>query len=389
MNILKHIIYLPWIVICLFACNRFEKKTEKSYPSNLPLINLQGKILKNDKKPISLFSSNEQIEYVQLENFPEGSYQDVLATKKHIYVILSHYRGLMVYTRNGEFLKHFDEPAFHLFKLFYDRYENRIFAHGWNNTWVLDDYTGEPLGDVQKLYGLPSHTVAYPLSSDRLFVLYGRGDEYNTKVGAAICDYEGKQMTDSLYIGKGDVELAPCWWSWSTFVTEDKAGEFLFFTFFRGAPYQTIFRVTPDKIEPVCYFDIEANIDMRYVWKWGDNLCFIYHFLCGGNILTETNVTLSVYNMKTGTLKSQRLLDKMNGKSSDKYLGVQNTIDGGLPIVFNNSSNPRHQVVDMILGKDANHYLQQNKNCDKIHSFIKEMREDSSPWVTIVKSNNY
>lgn len=389
MNRLNYICVL-WMITSLFSCNLVEKKDIKSYPSDLPLINLRGEILKSDKNSISLFSSSGQIEYVQLENFPkELRYQDVLATENHIYVILSQYQGLMVYKRNGEFLKHLCEPSFHIFRLFHDQYKNRIFAHGWNNTWVLDDETGEPLGDIQSLYGLPPCTVAYPLSPDRLFVLYGRDDDYNTKIGAAICDYEGKRMTDSLYIGKGDVELGPCWWSWSTFVTEDKEGEFLFFTFFRGAPYQTIFRVTPDKIEPVCYLDIETNTDMRYVWKFGDSLCFVYHFLCGGNILTETNVTFAVYDMKSGTLKSQRLLDKMNSNSSDRYLGVQNTIDGGLPICFTNFSNPKHLVIDMILGKDVKNYLQQNKNRGRVLDFVKEMNEDSNPWVTIIKCNNY
>lgn len=382
MGICKYI----WIVCLLFLLSCSADKTDKSYPTDLPLIDLRGLISEDKKEIVPLFSPEDKIEYVQLKDYPKGlGFQDILATDTHIYVILDHYMGLVVYDREGNLLKQYKEPGFHLFTLSYDEPTGHVFATGWSNTWILDEKTGEPLGNAQSLYRLPAHSVVYPLLGNRLLTLYGKGDtDYSTKVGAAICGYDGSRLVDSVYIGKGDKELFACWWSWSTFVMEGEKDDYLFFTFFRGAPYQTIYRADSGKIEPAYYLDIEPDTDIRYVWKSGDSLCFIYHLLCGGNIFVETNVTLAVYDLKTGKMQSQRLLDKMPVNGSSRYLGVANTIDGGIPICITNHSEKKRRITDLLMGKGVQSYLQQKKVSDQIPAVVKTMNEDSDPVAMII-----
>lgn len=383
---MKCYIYIGIIyALFLLSCDGTDRKTDKSYPTDLPLIDLRGLISEDKKETVSLFSTEDKIEYIQLKDYPKGvGFQDVLATDAHIYVILGHYMGLAIYDREGNLLKQYKEPGFHLFDLFYDEPTGHVFATGWSNTWILDEKTGEPLGDAQSLYRLPTHSVAYPLPGKRLLTLYGKENtDYNTKVGAAICGYDGSRLVDSVYIGKGDEELYACWWSWSTFVMEGEKNDYLFFTFFRGAPYQTIYRADSDKIEPAYYLDIEANTDIRYVWKSGDSLCFIYHLLCGGNILVETNVTFTVYNLKTKQLQSQRLLDKMVVES-DRYLGIANAIDGGFPICITNHSEQKRRITDLLTGKNVQAYLQKETVSNRLPVVVKTMNEDSNPVVAII-----
>ncbi len=377
--------YIWLLFIFIFSCKNGGDKNAKEYPTDLPLINLRGLILDEKKDAIPLFSSGDSIEYVQLETSPTDlRFQDVLVTDQHIYVILSMYQGIMMYDRQGKFIKHIeDTEAAHAFELLYNEYEDQVYALGRGNVWILNERDGEILGDVQTLYNIPANTRIYPFSADRFLALYGRNDHYNTKTSAAICNKQGELLIDSVYIGKGDKELAACWWSWSTFVMPYENDDYLFFTLFRGAPYQTIFRTKGEKIEPAYYMDIEAETDIRYAWLFKDYLCFVYEALHGGYILTDTNVTLAVYNLKTGELKSQRLLDKMQLRSN-RYFGVKNTIDGGVPILFSNHSSARRQVADLLLGTDVKNYLLKNKISDDAPDFLREMDEESLPVVTIV-----
>ena len=173
MGICKYI----WIVCLLFLLSCSADKTDKSYPTDLPLIDLRGLISEDKKEIVPLFSPEDKIEYVQLKDYPKGlGFQDILATDTHIYVILDHYMGLVVYDREGNLLKQYKEPGFHLFTLSYDEPTGHVFATGWSNTWILDEKTGEPLGDAQSLYQLPAHSVVYPLLGNRLLTLYGKGD---------------------------------------------------------------------------------------------------------------------------------------------------------------------------------------------------------------------
>lgn len=199
----------------------------------------------------------------------------------------------------------------------------------------MNERDGEILGDVQTLYNIPANTRIYPFSADRFLALYGRNDHYNTKTSAAICNKQGELLIDSVYIGKGDKELAACWWSWSTFVMPYENDDYLFFTLFRGAPYQTIFRTKGEKIEPAYYMDIEAETDIRYAWLFKDYLCFVYEALHGGYILTDTNVTLAVYNLKTGERNRNVYWIKCSFAPIDT-LELKIRLDGGVPILFSN-----------------------------------------------------
>lgn len=384
-NINMKKIFCIWMLfIFVLSCKDGKKQDRKEYPSDLPLINLCGLILDEKKDNIPMFSSGDSIEYVQLEYFPENlRYQDILVTDHHIYIILSQYQGIMMYDRQGKYLKQIKNPARAL-ELLYNEYENQIFALGRDNVWILNESDGGLIGDVQTLYNIPVNSKIYPISSDRFLALYGKDNyPYFTKINAAICNNKGESLTDLIYIGKGDKELFACWWSWSTFVLPCENGDFLLFTFFRGAPFQTIFRATDENIEPVYYMDIEANTDIRYVWLFRDYICFVYEALHGGNILTDTNVTLAVYNLKTGDLKSQRLLDKMQIQSN-RYFGVENVIDGGVPILFTNHSPANCQIVDLLLGTDIQNYLLKNKIDINAPEFLNEMNENSNPVVMIV-----
>ncbi len=382
----KYILLLIISIVSSLSCDNADKKPLKSYPSDLPVIDLRGLIQENKKEIIPIFSPDDKIEYVPLKDYPEGvGFQDVLVTETHIYVILSHYLGLLVYDREGNLLKQHEEPGFHLFELVHDKQNSRVFASGWSNTWILDEKTGEPLGDAQTIYHLPAHSVVYPLSSNRLLTLYGKEDtHYSTKVGASICGYDGSRLTDSVYIGKGNKELHACWWSWSTFVMEDGMDDYLFFTFFRNAPFQTIYRTTPEGIKPAYYLDIEPDTDIRYAWKTGDSLCFIYHLLCQGYILVPTNITLAIYNMKTGELKSQQLLNKMPSPESNCYLGISNTIDNTLPIQMENVSERNQQICYLLTGKNVQAYLQKEKIRGQRPDFIRTMNTSSDPVVVII-----
>ena len=55
----------------------------------------------------------------------------------------------------------------------------------------------------------------------------------------------------------------------------------LIFTVVDRADGQVGLRLRADsgKIEPAYYLDIEPDTDIRYVWKSGDSLCFIYHLV--------------------------------------------------------------------------------------------------------------
>ena len=386
---MKKYFYIWILLVLVLSCNNGTKQDKKEYPSDLPLINLRGLILDEKRDDIRMFSPEDSIEYVQLECFPKDlRYKDVLVTDRYIYVILSQYQGIMMYDRQGKYVKQIKdlEPS-HALELLYNEYEDQVYALGRDNVWILNESDRELIGDIQKIYNISANTQIYPISADRFLVLYGKDNPpYFTKINAAICDKKGEFLVDSIYIGKGNEELAACWWSWSTFVLPYENKDLLLFTFFRGAPFQTIFRATSEKIEPAYYMDIEASTDIRYAWIFKDNICFVYEALHGGNVLTDTNVTLATYNLKTGDIRSQRLLDKMQIESN-RYFGIKNTIDEGVPILFTNHSSAKRQIVDLLLGVDIQNYLLKNKIGVSAPDFLNEMNENSNPVVMIVHYN--
>ena len=97
----------------------------------------------------------------------------------------------------------------------------------------------------------------------------------------------------------------------------------------------------------------------------------------------ETNVTFTVYNLKTKQLQSQRLLDKMVVES-DRYLGIANAIDGGFPICITNHSEQKRRITDLLTGKNVQAYLQKETVSNRLPVVVKTMNEDSNPVVAII-----
>ena len=72
---------------------------------------------------------------------------------------------------------------------------------------------------------------------------------------------------------------------------------------------------------------------------------------------------------------------------SNRYFGIKNTIDEGVPILFTNHSSAKRQIVDLLLGVDIQNYLLKNKIGVSAPDFLNEMNENSNPVVMIVHYN--
>ncbi|RHJ78248.1 hypothetical protein [Parabacteroides sp. AM08-6] len=373
------------LIVLSFSCSEKKRIEPKTYPSNLPVIDLRGLISDAGKDDILMFSPSDSIEYVQLDSIPEiFGYQDVLLTDNHIFLILSQYKGIVVYNRTGKFQKHIEEP-FNLFSFQYNKFTKEVYALGKENVFILDEETGNPKGDSRTLLKASPYTQLYPLSPECFLTLYGRNNFYATKTCAALCNEKGEMLTDTVHLTPDEIEKHACWWGGRTFVMEDVNNNYLFFTYFPGNPYQTIFKATPEKIEPAYYLDIESDVDIQQAWEFKGCLYFIFSYWLRGYSDTYSHLTLAMFDTKTHTLKSKCLYKKLIDYSA-KY-GIENNIDNGLPIQCMKHSYSQKWVVDLIASWNVLGYLKQNKMKENAPEFLKQMNEKSAPVLSIIHYN--
>lgn len=378
-------IIITIIGIIFFSCQEKKEKEAKTYPSDLPVIDLRGLISEKGDDDIRMFSAGDWIEYIPLDTFPEiCGYRDALMTENHIFLIQPQYKGVVMYDRIGKFQKHLEEP-FHVFELLYNECAQEVYVMGKENVWVLNEKTGEPIGDTQTLYNAPPLTQLYPLSPDRFLALYGRDNFYVTKTRAAICDKKGQLLTDTVKLTPDEIEKHVCWWSGKIFVMNDDVKNYLFFNYFPGNSYQTIFKASVDKIVPVYYLDVESDVDLERAWKFKDSLYFVFSYWLRGYSDTRKHITLAMFDTKTHVLKSKRLYNELLD-SSAKY-GIENNIDQGLPIQYLKQSCSQKWVLDVIASWQVKGYLRQNKIKENAPEFLKQMNEESSPVLSVVHYN--
>lgn len=380
-NIFKSIAIIAIISLLFFSCEEKKAKEETLYPSDLHVIDLRGLLLENGKDEIKMFSSTDRIEYIPLDTFPEISgCGDILLTDNHIF--LSKAKDLIMYDCNGKYQRHIEGEDY-ISSLFYNEYTHEVYVMGKGNVWILDEKSGEPVGDTKTLYKTASHTQLYPLASDRFLALFGRDNFYVTKTRAAICDNKGQLLTDSVLLTPDEIEKHVCWWDGGTYVMNDANKNYLFFTYFPGNPYQTIFKASQDKIVPIYYLDIESDACLLEVWEFKGCLYFIFSYWLRGYGDVYRNLTLATFNMETHELKSKRLYKELIDWSA-KY-GIENNIDHGLPILCMKHSYARKAMLDLIGSWHVLGYVKQNKIKDNAPEFLKQMKGDSPPVISVIR----